>query len=119
MGNLHFDDDENWSEDSRTGTNFFYIAIHELGHVLGLSHAPFRGNIMNSFINQTLRNEDIDLGPWDKSELRKRYGWRPDCLREWRRNRRAAVLTAVMLIIRNNKNNHTINNNNTIRNIAR
>lgn len=82
MGNLHFDNDEVWSEDSRGGTNFFYIAVHEIGHVLGLSHAPFRGNVMFSFINQSQRNQDIDLGPWDKAELRSRYGWRYDCYSE-------------------------------------
>ncbi|XP_005378039.1 PREDICTED: matrilysin [Chinchilla lanigera] len=38
-GDAHFDKDELWTDGSRLGINFLYVATHELGHSLGLSHS--------------------------------------------------------------------------------
>ncbi|XP_033611474.1 matrix metalloproteinase-17 isoform X2 [Cryptotermes secundus] len=49
-GDIHFDDDENWkiitSEDVDDGVDFFTVAVHELGHSLGLAHSPVSTSIM-------------------------------------------------------------------------
>ncbi|XP_024946353.1 matrix metalloproteinase-17 [Cephus cinctus] len=48
-GDIHFDDDENWKmrpSDPYDGTDFFSVAVHELGHSLGLSHSPVPTSIM-------------------------------------------------------------------------
>lgn len=41
-GDVHFDNDENWVEGAQTlreGVDFLSVAIHELGHSLGLAHS--------------------------------------------------------------------------------
>lgn len=69
-GDIHFDDDENWTEDEdpSKGTNFFQVAIHELGHSLGLSHSPVRSSVMFAYYTgsgpQTLDYDDI-LGMYE------------------------------------------------------
>ncbi|XP_066253429.1 matrix metalloproteinase-24-like [Euwallacea similis] len=53
-GDIHFDDDENWVEkpvfrdeyEEPEGTNFFTVALHELGHSLGLSHSDVQSSVM-------------------------------------------------------------------------
>ena len=34
-GDVHFDDDENWTDNFNVGTNLLMTASHELGHSLG------------------------------------------------------------------------------------
>ncbi|XP_008056771.1 LOW QUALITY PROTEIN: matrix metalloproteinase-26 [Carlito syrichta] len=46
-GVVHFDKCEHWSV-SNTGFNLFLVAIHELGHSLGLQHSKNRRSIMYS-----------------------------------------------------------------------
>jgi len=53
-GRLHFDDSERWmfmqSERSHYGyTDILPVAIHEIGHVLGLSHSRVKRAIMAPF----------------------------------------------------------------------
>lgn len=54
-GDIHFDNDEKWIDkmDSKdyNGIDFFTVALHELGHSLGLSHTPVFSAVMFPYYN--------------------------------------------------------------------
>lgn len=62
-GDLHFDDDETWSNNNPpTGIDFLSVAIHEIGHCLGLDHSAINGAIMFAFysgVKTNLHSDDI------------------------------------------------------------
>ena len=57
-GDMHFDDDENWQVG--TDTDVFSVALHELGHALGLGHADSPNAVMYPYYRrwQQLSEED-------------------------------------------------------------
>ncbi|MHB8951438.1 MAG: matrixin family metalloprotease [Pirellulaceae bacterium] len=63
-GDLHFDDAETWTTNTPpTGIDFLSVAIHEIGHTLGLDHSADVNAIMFAFysgIKQNLSNDDIN-----------------------------------------------------------
>jgi len=63
-GDLHFDEAEIWSEDpAASGILLRNVAIHEIGHLLGLSHSRDEGAIMFAFYSPerfNLAQDDID-----------------------------------------------------------
>ena len=65
-GELHFDDDENWSIDG-SGIDLVTVAAHEIGHLLGISHSDDMSALMFPFYSGINRNLNMDdrLAIWD------------------------------------------------------
>lgn len=60
-GHLHFDDDENWTDDG-TGIDLETVALHEIGHLLGIMHSDDPSAIMYetyTIMNRLLSSDDI------------------------------------------------------------
>jgi len=70
-GSLHFDEGENWTLDT-AGIHLEAVAIHEIGHLLGLGHSDDRDAIM--FPNY--RANVLTLGQDDIEGIRAIYGAR-------------------------------------------
>ncbi|EFB17312.1 hypothetical protein PANDA_010999, partial [Ailuropoda melanoleuca] len=72
-GDAHFDEDEHWTDGSRTGVNFLITATHELGHSLGLGHSSDPNAVMYPAY-RVGDPKNFKLAPDDIKGIRKLYG---------------------------------------------
>lgn len=71
-GDIHFDDDEFWTLGSFSGINLTQVAVHEIGHSLGLEHTNVRGAIM--FPSYEGYRPELDLASDDIEGIQALYG---------------------------------------------
>ena len=69
--NLTFDSEEEWAPFGETDLNFYAVALHEIGHALGLLHVEDETQIMNAVLFAD------DLGEGDKAGAIEIYGEAP------------------------------------------
>ncbi|XP_075468402.1 matrix metalloproteinase-21 [Ascaphus truei] len=73
LGDIHFDDDEHFTApSSENGISLLKVAVHEIGHVLGLSHIHRTGSIMQP--NYIPQESGFELDWSDRKAIQKLYG---------------------------------------------
>ena len=72
IGDIHFDDDEDWDGKKKAGISLFWTAIHEIGHSLGFRHTHDSQSIMTPFYEN--REGRFKLPDVDRAGLRFLYG---------------------------------------------
>ncbi|XP_066944366.1 matrix metalloproteinase-21-like isoform X1 [Macrobrachium rosenbergii] len=89
---IHMDDDEHFTMDSEHGINLLKVAVHEIGHILGLGHELRNYSIMYAIYEKMLPNKGLEIGWEDRKLIQGIYGscigrfntaldllrWRPD-----------------------------------------
>ncbi|XP_053306918.1 matrix metalloproteinase-21 [Spea bombifrons] len=73
LGDIHFDDDEHFTApNSDNGISLLKVAVHEIGHVLGLSHIHRTGSIMQP--NYIPQESGFELDWSDRKAIQTLYG---------------------------------------------
>ncbi|GCC17862.1 hypothetical protein chiPu_0017707 [Chiloscyllium punctatum] len=70
---VHFDDDEHFTAaNSNQGISLLRVAVHEVGHVLGLPHMYGKGSMMQP--NYSTEGRDTELAWSDRKAIQQLYG---------------------------------------------
>ncbi|ELK11835.1 Matrix metalloproteinase-21 [Pteropus alecto] len=73
LGDIHFDDDEHFTPPtSDRGISLLKVAVHEIGHVLGLPHTYRTGSVMQP--NYLPQGPAFELDWSDRKAVQKLYG---------------------------------------------
>ena len=72
-GDVHFNDEKRFTIESKKGKNLLWVAVHELGHSIGLDHSNVKGAIMYPYY-QGYMGKDFDLTPDDILGAQALYG---------------------------------------------
>lgn len=72
-GDIYFDDDEVWTIGSATGKSLLWVATHEIGHAIGLSHSNIKEAVMFPYYKYT-GGKDFKLHADDKLGAQTAYG---------------------------------------------
>ncbi|KAK6493443.1 matrix metalloproteinase-21-like [Huso huso] len=73
LGDIHFDDDEHFvPPKSDQGISLLKVAVHEIGHVLGLSHINRPGSVMQA--NYIPQDANLELDWMDRKAIQQIYG---------------------------------------------
>lgn len=71
-GRIHFDESEKFTLNSGSGTNLLWVAVHEIGHVLGLDHTNVKGAIMHPIYSDDI--QEVKLHSDDIAGMQYLYG---------------------------------------------
>uniref|UniRef100_A0A8D0GUS9 Matrix metallopeptidase 21 n=1 Tax=Sphenodon punctatus TaxID=8508 RepID=A0A8D0GUS9_SPHPU len=72
-GDIHFDDDEHFTtNNSDQGISLLKVAVHEIGHVLGLPHIYRAGSVMQP--NYSTVGSGAELDSQDRKAIQRLYG---------------------------------------------
>ena len=84
-GDIHFNDDQHFTLGREGGTNIFWVAVHEIGHSLGLKHSKVRDAVMHKHYKEypdgpiKLHEDDVNgintlYGKYSVSQLGYLFG---------------------------------------------
>lgn len=74
---MHFDDDEYFKTMQSTSADGIFllrVAVHEIGHVLGLLHTEKKYSIMYAIYEKEHSGPEFELGWEDRKEVQRVYG---------------------------------------------